>query len=618
MRAGTLAWIIPLLFGAVTSTAEPLRCPPTSELRTAWGRPTCGDPEDSDLQGVEFDVSHLGGRVPTPADPRFEALSFQWCEKRAHGLHGPLRVEYPNRSPATVGAYREGVPDGEWTSWYADGRVAWHGHYAASSTGAWRDEHGFDRKEKFSQHRQPTWNLTTPPGGPREGLWEFFYEDGTLRLREFLVEGEWDGIREAWYRGETRRFREAFERGWPLRRERWHETGQLAFLAEWEPWKDGKSVVTETDFFLDGAPRFRQKWEKVLDPRSNWPRNASGGRVFDQEHFDKEREAELQHGGRYENTLQNWMRAGSPGAPEIVPATFWDFLGSAFRNRLGLGVDCAAGTRARERLTVAGWTERGCVDAHESKQGPWTGAYRNGPWYEHVYVDGRRSGPQREWWESGELAYEGSYAEGQPDGDFVYRNWLGTPVVRGSHTRGQPSGTWEIRLQAVGEHPIATLEFAAPGELLRWEILRKQGGWLERGAVLGEGLYRVERFHRDSYNGDKWIVIEARVQLEQSRRLDHSGVVDPITSPYRIAKEWPYAESAELPSGDRLELPTPGVLLTGPVLERQAHDVDGLIVARGRYVDGLREGEWEFPLCRKSREYSKGRPLSKGADRVVR
>jgi len=237
------------------------------------------------------------------------------------------------------------------------------------------------------------------------------------------------------------------------------------------------------------------------------------------------------------------------------------------------GTSCPEGAHAVERLTVARWSAKGCVDELGRRQGAWTGEYRKGrKRFEHSYRDGQLN-VLREWWENGQLAIETSFEGGLPHGAFQEWGWFGSPRTSGRSERGRPVGTWQS-WRELGV-PEAKVELSATGELLRWESWNEIGALAEKGESAATGSYRLQRF--DESTGYPRLVIETPAKL--------------------------YEMQEQLPSGHVVGRLGVRVMLTGLATER---DHLGQLLARGRYVEGRRDGDWDFVREGKIRSYRNG------------
>ena len=73
---------------------------------------------------------------------------------------------------------------------------------------------------------------------------------------------------------------------------------------------------------------------------------------------------------------------------------------------------------------------------------------RKGNWRSGIVdAEGRRQGPWKEFYETGELRSEGKYKRGLRDGDWVFYYRDGKEEQRGGYYRGKPERRLEMDLQ---------------------------------------------------------------------------------------------------------------------------------------------------------------------------
>ena len=545
---------------------------------------------------------------------RIAGLDFSWCVG-ARGSQGPVRASYPGGARAVEGAYRDSRPVGPWSTWHENGKLAWRGEFGSMPSPAMGS----------GSPRPGLWPLRGPGDGlgpnesPMEGVWEFWWEDGTRRRVAHYRSGEYDGSVEDW-----RPDGSLYERAQRVHRsldgphEVWHRTGQRALV---ETWENGRLTGAWQRFYPDGKPR--ESGEYLAGKKNGlWTAWYPNGKKSSE--------------GRFENGKQvgEWQTFHANGAPKLIehyaagtrdgevrgwhfdgtevrrdsyangkrvssrefdlepdPSNLpegWASLSSVFasgrRDLEGEDSSCPEGTRAVERTSVTGLKDTGCIDASDRKQGAWTGVFRKGSKrLEHNYLDGEPDGLQREWWDDGQLRLEASYERGVPHGPSTLWGGAGSPCVSGRFEHGVAVGIWRVCGGAFWI-PELEIELDSSGRLVRWQRWETEEG--DAGALIEAGdrttadAYRVTRF--DSRTG--YPVLEIETPAE------------------------PYLENAVTPSG--LRLPRPGVRVTqtGLAIERMSL---GEVQAQGRYENGRRVGDWYFPQSGSQQSYPSVAPAAR-------
>jgi antitoxin component YwqK of YwqJK toxin-antitoxin module len=219
---------------------------------------------------------------------------------------------------------------------------------------------------------------------------------------------------------------------------------------------------------------------------------------------------------------------------------------------------------------------------HGKRDGLWTWNDRDGnKEREGNYVDGKRDGPWTEWLEN-KIVFTGAYAQGKPDGEFIYydrnQNELGRFTIAGG------SGTmltfWPNKKVASRQH---VSQGAADG--LYQELTN-------RGKVVVEGHYRGDVKHGawKEWTGD------GVPTLEQGWKR---GKLDGLVRKYldgKVATEATYKDGKA--AGRYVEYRGGKPAVTGQFADdRRAgvwteYDAGGRVTLIATYKDGVLDGPW--------------------------
>lgn len=490
------------------------------------------------VASVESEFSCPGGehREQVQAD-----LIEDWCATvGGRRRDGPYRSQYQNGQLAERSQYRHGVLEGRRERWYEDGR-----------------------RHSVDHHR----------AGQPHGLAEQWRPDGTRYSKGRYENGRRVGDHQTWHyngqlaeQGSSRAGK--LEGPWKSFYANGHPREEGAYVGgkrdgPWKTWYPNGKLATEGAY---RAGRRQGPWQ-LFHPNGQLERRG----IYEDNQPDGAFEAWYSDGvllarGAFEKgrRVETWEEN-----PEYDPLHPSGSRGSLFDlvlagERRAFGACDGKGTKRVKRRSVGGFVERGCLGPGGRKTGPWVGGYRGDVRrYEHSYADGELHGLVREWWENGRLALDAQFEHGTQHGPFVSYSWYGPESARGRYEHGRPVGRWQ-RWSPSGVL-ILDAEFDDEGRPLQWTRWDDDSNLRSRGELLGSGLHRVRRYHaRTGYpQSEVFAVAEAGVERGSSGAGDQTYETPTI----RLGRI----------DGESTEWSREG--------ERRA---------RGRLVDGRKQGEWTF------------------------
>ena len=219
---------------------------------------------------------------------------------------------------------------------------------------------------------------------------------------------------------------------------------------------------------------------------------------------------------------------------------------------------------------------------HGKRDGLWTWNDRDAnKEREGNYVDGKRDGPWTEWYEN-KIVFTGSYAQGKPDGDFIYydrnQNELGRYEIKGG--TGTMLTFWPNKKVASRQH----LYQGAPDGLYQ-ELTN-------RGKLVVEG-----RFRSELKNGawKEWTP-DGVPTLEQTWKR---GKLDGALKKYvdgKVTTEATYKDGKA--TGRYVEYRAGKPAVTGQFADDRRtgtwteYDAEGHVTLTATYKDGVLDGPW--------------------------
>jgi antitoxin component YwqK of YwqJK toxin-antitoxin module len=219
---------------------------------------------------------------------------------------------------------------------------------------------------------------------------------------------------------------------------------------------------------------------------------------------------------------------------------------------------------------------------HGKRDGLWTWNDRDAnKEREGNYVDGKRDGPWTEWYEN-KIVFTGSYAQGKPDGDFIYydrnQNELGRYGIKGG--TGTMLTFWPNKKVASRQH----LYQGAPDGLYQ-ELTN-------RGKLVVEG-----RFRSELKNGawKEWTP-DGVPTLEQTWKR---GKLDGAVKKYvdgKVTTEATYKDGKA--TGRYVEYRAGKLAVTGQFADDRRtgtwteYDAEGHVTLTATYKDGVPDGPW--------------------------
>lgn len=232
--------------------------------------------------------------------------------------------------------------------------------------------------------------------------------------------------------------------------------------------------------------------------------------------------------------------------------------------------------RNKTRVRLHGQFERG------KREGLWTWSDRDGnKEREGNYLDGKRDGPWTEWFEN-KIVFTGSYAQGKPDGEFIYydrnQNELGRFEIKGG--TGTLLTFWPGKKVASRQH---VYQGAADG--LYQELT-------DRGKVVVEGHYRNDVKHGA---WKEWTPDGVPTLEQRWKRGKLDGVVRKFVDG-KVATEATYKDGKA--SGRYAEYRDGRPAVTGQFADDRRtgvwteYDAEGRVTLTATYRDGVLDGAW--------------------------
>lgn len=330
-----------------------------------------------------------------------------------------VKLEHSNGVVASEGNMLNGQPEGYWKTYYDTGVLKSEGN---------RVNHQLDSIWKFYA---PTGIITqsiTYQNGKKNGKRKSFYEDGTIRKEEHFREDILvDEIKKYYPSGSLRELVPLDTLG------KGKEEGTGYEYAE----DDGRitAVVYYRNGYISGRERINRK-DKFNQKQGLW-------RFFYPSLLTKEE-------GRFKNDKKNgyWKTYDEEG--NLLETLKYE-NGILIPDPEELAkLDIKREYHPNAQVKSVGSYSKGVkegVHREYSMDGAVTGAkiFSKGKVVGQGIVDaeGRRQGPWKEFYETGELRSEGRYKNGKRDGEWVFYYIDGKEEQRGSYFKGKPDGDWK-------------------------------------------------------------------------------------------------------------------------------------------------------------------------------
>lgn len=183
---------------------------------------------------------------------------------------------------------------------------------------------------------------------------------------------------------------------------------------------------------------------------------------------------------------------------------------------------------------------------------------------------------------SGEIKYLTFFKEGKPHGDFREFHKNGIMKAHGTFSDGKIDGAWE--------------EFNEIGKLVvqgNFKNGRQEGEWVEQLDYL-PGFYRKGSYLLGLKEGE-WVLTDESGEISQIEIFEDGKLVSVGT--FKVGDK-------ELKGGN---------LKKGSGI-RVFYDLEGYMVAKGRYSKGIPQGDWYFYFPKSDKVLAEGRLL--GSNRV--
>lgn len=327
--------------------------------------------------------------------------------------------EYENGVVSSSGYMKNGKPEGYWKTFYPSGVLKSEGN---------RVNHQLDSIWKFYAEEGTINQLITYEEGKKNGVKKSFFEDGTLQRQE--------------------KFKQDILVDTVLK---FHPSGGLAEMIPIDSLGKGKeqgtgyeyaeddgrviAVVQYSNGYISGRERINRK-DKFNQKQGMW-------RYFYPSMVAKEE-------GRYKNDKKNgyWKTYDTQGNL-LETLKYEDGILIPDPEELAK-LDIRREYHSNAQVKSVGSYNKGVkegVHREYSMDGNVTAAkiYSKGKVIGQGIVDaeGRRQGPWKEFYETGELRSEGSYKQGLREGDWIFYYRDGKEEQRGSYYKGKPEGDWK-------------------------------------------------------------------------------------------------------------------------------------------------------------------------------
>ncbi|MEZ5357764.1 MAG: toxin-antitoxin system YwqK family antitoxin [Candidatus Zixiibacteriota bacterium] len=158
-------------------------------------------------------------------------------------IHGAVEAYYPDGKLFSITEYKDGLPDGEITTWFENGQVKMSGHISGDNKiGLWKYYY-----EDGSNYREVEYLEDRPYG--RSIKW---YEDGQLHEKGYFKDGKREGFWTTWYPSGQKRSEGTYVDGkrdstWSW----WHKNGKISSTGDMMV---GKHIFDWKDWYEDGQP----------------------------------------------------------------------------------------------------------------------------------------------------------------------------------------------------------------------------------------------------------------------------------------------------------------------------------------------------------------------------
>lgn len=327
--------------------------------------------------------------------------------------------QYENGVVSSQGFMKNGKPEGYWKTFYPNGKLKSEGN---------RVNHELDSLWVFYSEDGITTQSITYSEGKKDGEKKSFYPDGIIQKKEVFAS---DVLTDTVVR--------------------FHPSGNVSSMVPIDTLGKGKeqgigyeyadedgrvtAVVQYRNGFIAGRERVNRK-DKFNQKQGLW-------RYFYPTMVTKEE-------GRFKNDKKNgyWKTFDEEGNL-LETLKYVDGILIPDPEELAK-LDIKREYHSNAQVKSVGSYNKGIkegVHREYSMEGEVTGAkiYSKGKVIGEGIVDaeGRRQGPWKEYYDTGELRSEGNYKKGLRDGDWVFYYRDGKEEQRGGYYKGKPEGDWK-------------------------------------------------------------------------------------------------------------------------------------------------------------------------------
>ncbi len=332
---------------------------------------------------------------------------------------GYVRFNYDNGVVSSEGMMVNGKPDGYWKTYYDTGVLKSEGN---------RFNHQLDSIWRFYSPEGKLSQLITYAQGKKNGLKQTFGENEILLKEEYFA----DDIPV----GTIRRFFEDGGLAETIPLDTLGKGKEHGFGYEFAE-EDGRivAVIEYRNGYVASRERINRK-DKFNQRQGLW------------KEFDDNKRVTLE--GRYRNDKKHgYFKSYDEAGNLLETLKYEDGILIPEPEELAK-LDIKREYHPNAQVKSVGSYNKGVkegVHREYSMDGKVTGSkiYSKGKVIGEGIVDaeGRRQGPWKEYYETGELRSQGSYKDGKREGDWVFFYRDGKEEQRGSYHKGKPDGEWK-------------------------------------------------------------------------------------------------------------------------------------------------------------------------------
>ncbi|MBI1287212.1 MAG: hypothetical protein GC178_06495 [Flavobacteriales bacterium] len=330
-----------------------------------------------------------------------------------------VKFTYDNGVVSSEGFMQDGQPEGYWKTYYEDGTLKSEGN---------RVKHQLDSIWKFYSPEGEITQSITYLDGKKNGVRKTFFEDGVLQKEETFKNDVLVGTIKKYY-----------------------PSGKLAETIPLDTLGKGKEQGFGYEFAEDDG-----RITAIIEYRNGYVANRE--RINRKDKFNQKQglwkefyeSRSVKVEGRYKNDKKNgYFKTYDEEGNLVETLKYEDGILIPEPEELAK-LDIKREYYPNAQVKSVGSYNKGVkegVHREFSMDGKVTGAkiYSKGKVTGEGIVDeaGRRQGPWKEFYETGELRSEGKYKDGLREGDWVFYYKDGKEEQRGSYHRGKPDGEWK-------------------------------------------------------------------------------------------------------------------------------------------------------------------------------